>query len=461
MLDDATPNGDQTATSGTLVLTATGISWTGSIPVGGTVTVTGTVTVKNPDTGNKVLASTLATGAAGSNCPAGGTDPACSVHVTVLTPALTITKTADTTVAVPGQTVTYTITIADTGQTSYTGATVSDELDLLDEADYNDDASASSGSVSYASPVLTWTGDLAPGGTATITYSVTVHNPATGDKVMLNTVASTDPGSTCPPDSGIPACSVTIPVLTPALTIVKTAATTSGNNAVATPGSTVSYTVTVTNTGQVPYTGAAFTDPLGGVLDDATYNNDAATTAGSVSFASSTLSWTGDLDVGASATITYTVTVNTPDTGDQSLANTVTSATPGSNCPAGGQDARCTATVTVVAASALTFTQTAAAVLCGGRRHGGLHDHDRQLRGRRGHRGEFHRPPGRGARRRRLRQQCGGQLRDRHLHQPGPVLDGDVPAGGTVTITYTVTVNNPDTGNKILTSTITSPTAGE
>ncbi len=30
VLDDATPNGDQTATSGTLTLTGTGISWTGT-----------------------------------------------------------------------------------------------------------------------------------------------------------------------------------------------------------------------------------------------------------------------------------------------------------------------------------------------------------------------------------------------------------------------------------------------
>ena len=69
MLDDATPNGDQTATSGTLTLTGTGISWTGNIPVGGTVTVTGTVTVNNPDTGNKVMTSTLTTSAAGQQLP--------------------------------------------------------------------------------------------------------------------------------------------------------------------------------------------------------------------------------------------------------------------------------------------------------------------------------------------------------------------------------------------------------
>ena len=95
VVDDATPNGDQTATSGTLTLTGTGISWTGSIPAGGSVTVTGTVTVSNPDTGNKVLASTLTSAAAGSDCPSGGTDPRCAVSVPVLIPALAIVKTAN------------------------------------------------------------------------------------------------------------------------------------------------------------------------------------------------------------------------------------------------------------------------------------------------------------------------------------------------------------------------------
>ena len=44
-----------TATSGTLVVTATGGSWTGDIPVGGTVTITSTVTVDNPDTGDHIM----------------------------------------------------------------------------------------------------------------------------------------------------------------------------------------------------------------------------------------------------------------------------------------------------------------------------------------------------------------------------------------------------------------------
>src|SRR3984957_19531357 len=326
--DDATPNGDQTATSGTITVTTTGVSWTGSIPVGGTVTITGSVTVNNPDTGNQKLVNNFVTTAAGSNCPSGSADPRCSVSVTVLTPALTIVTTANAPAAVPGQPVTFTVTVTNTGQTPYSGAVVTDSLaGGLDDAAYNGDAAATTGSVSYAAPVLTWTGNLAVGASAVITYTMTVNNPDTGDKVIINTATSAAAGSTCPPGASAAPCRVTVAVLTPGLTIAGSAGISS-----TTPGSVVHYTVTVTNSGQTAYTGATFTDPLSGVLDDAAYNGDAAATAGSVSFASPNLTWTGNLAVGASATVTFSVTVNNPDTGEKILVNTVTSATPGSNC---------------------------------------------------------------------------------------------------------------------------------
>ena len=126
-------------------------------------------------------------------------------------------------------------------------------------------------------------------------------------------------------------------MLTPALTIVKTASTLTP-----VPGQQVIYTITVANTGQTPYAGASLSDPLTGVLDDAVYNSDAAavitgsgTSAGAVSYTGSAVSWTGDLAVAASVTITYSVTIDNPDTGDRILASTVTSPAPGSNCPAG------------------------------------------------------------------------------------------------------------------------------
>ena len=127
-----------------------------------------------------------------------------------------------------------------------------------------------------------------------------MHNPDTGGKLMVNFVTSTDPGSTCPFDSPNPGCTLTIPVLTPALTIVKTASAAS-----ATPGQHVTYTITVTDTGQTPYTGAVVTDDLTGLLDDAAYGADAAATRGAVSYASPVLTWTGNLTPGQAATITY------------------------------------------------------------------------------------------------------------------------------------------------------------
>ena len=454
LIDDATGNGDQTATSGTFVIGTTGAVWTGDIPVGGTVTLVGSVTVNNPDTGNHVLTEINTSDAPGSNCPDGSTDPRCGTTIDVLTPALTITKTANTTAAVPGATVTYTITVADTGQTPYTGAVVTDSLDgVLADAAYNNDAAATAGTVSYASPDLTWTGNLAPGDTATITYTVTVNNPDTGGKLMVNFVTSTDPGSTCPFDNPEPGCVVSIPVLTPALTIVKTASAAS-----ATPGQQVTYTITVTNTGQTPYTGAVVTDDLTGLLDDAAYGADAAATRGAVSYASPVLTWTGNLTPGQAATITYTVTVDNPETGDNILTNTVTSAAPGSNCGTGSTDPRCTSTVPV---ATLTITNTANV---GTTTPGGRIDYTITITNT----GQT-----------RYEQATvtddltavtddsvafgnDGATTVGSISYVSPNLTwtGDLEPGQSAIVTFSVTVNNPDTGDKTITSTITSAAPG-
>ena len=94
----------------------------------------------------------------------------------------------------------------------------------------------------------------------------------------------------------------------------------------------------------------ALSDPLGSpgsVLDDALYNQDAAATSGTVTYASWTLAWSGDVPGNGSVTLTYSVTVNSPSTGNQVLASTVVSPTSGTNCPGGSTDARCRTTVAV------------------------------------------------------------------------------------------------------------------
>jgi Tfp pilus assembly protein FimT len=112
------------------------------------------------------------------------------------------------------------------------------------------------------------------------------------------------------------------------------------------------YTITVTNTGQVPYTAtdsASFSDSLLNVLDDATYNNDVTATSGTAVYTSSTqtLAWSGALALAQTVTITYSVLVNSPDLGDLQLDNTVVT-TNGGNCITGSNDPACTAQVTDV-----------------------------------------------------------------------------------------------------------------
>jgi uncharacterized repeat protein (TIGR01451 family) len=160
--------------------------------------------------------------------------------------------------------------------------------------------------------------------------------------ITLTTGANVD-GRVLARDGAITFDTNTVTSFVPALTITKTA-----DVSQTAPGDTVHYTITVANTGETSYTGATFTDSLAGVLDDATYGGNATATSGTVSFTSPTLTWTGDLGIGATATITYSVTVNDPVTGDLRLANAVSSSTPGSNCPPGSTDPRCSATVTVV-----------------------------------------------------------------------------------------------------------------
>ncbi|MFF8769168.1 hypothetical protein [Kitasatospora sp. NPDC015120] len=123
------------------------------------------------------------------------------------------------------------------------------------------------------------------------------------------------------------------------------------DKAQALPGDTVTYRVDITNTGNAPLTALTVTDDLRAVLDDADYNGDAAATAGTASYAQPVLGWTGDLPVGASARLTYTVKVKDQAAGDHVLRNTVMADRPGGNCPAGSTAGECTATVTVTTSS--------------------------------------------------------------------------------------------------------------
>ncbi|MFD9717094.1 hypothetical protein [Streptomyces sp. NPDC059076] len=100
-----------------------------------------------------------------------------------------------------GDTVNYTVTVRNTGAAPV-AASFSDDLSrLLDDAQYNDDATATTGAVDYSEPILTWEGTLAAGESATITFSITTDRRTFGDLRIDNTVMSTTLGNNCPVNS--------------------------------------------------------------------------------------------------------------------------------------------------------------------------------------------------------------------------------------------------------------------
>ncbi|MFD6415500.1 GEVED domain-containing protein [Streptomyces sp. NPDC060194] len=329
VLDDADYNADAKADTGTVAYARPKLDWSGTLAPGAKARITYSVTTKQSG-GDRLLTNTV-TGSPQSNCPT-GTETGCTTSVG--TPSLEIVKTADRANAKPGEKVTYTVVATNAGKGAYRDARITDDLtEVLDDAAYGEDAGATSGEVAYAEPELTWRGDIAAGGRVTLTYSVTVKAPDAGDQELANAVTG-PPGSNCVAGSADPDCSTTVGI--PTFDVAKTVDRTAAKS-----GDKVAYTLTVTNTGKGTYTGARFTDDLGGVLDDAAYNDDATATSGEVAYSEPKLSWKGDIPEKGAVTVRYSVDVDDPAAGDRTLGNTVTTDVPGGPCPAGGTDPDC------------------------------------------------------------------------------------------------------------------------
>lgn len=116
-------------------------------------------------------------------------------------------------------------------------------------------------------------------------------------------------------------------------TIAKSSTPSSGTPVSA--NGTVTYTVTITNTGLTDLTGLSFYDDLSDVLDDATMQGNPIVTpasAGTAVLDNDELQFifTGDILAGQSATVAYTVKVKTDSSNDHVLRNMVVAAH--SNC---------------------------------------------------------------------------------------------------------------------------------
>jgi uncharacterized repeat protein (TIGR01451 family) len=183
------------------------------------------------------------------------------VSVFAPTGGLEIGKVASVGVAHPGGLVQYTVRVHNPQQDEAVGAVSDDLSGVLDQAAYQGDASATSGSVAFNSSgeTLTWDGRLAAGATATITYSVRVNTGLLGG--LLSNGLTGPPGSTCAGRDPLPPCTTATPIEPapgpgPDLVLTKSASAQSVH-----PGGQVSYTLVVHNRGKGEARGVTLVDP--------------------------------------------------------------------------------------------------------------------------------------------------------------------------------------------------------
>ena len=218
----------------------------------------------------------------------------------------TVEKTADVSVIKPGEVITYSVSVTNTGSFAYTladPATFTDNFaDVLDDADYNNDVATDGvpGGGTYIAGVLTWSGALALGETKVVTYSFTAGTAGTGDAELVNKV-TTGPDGNCLRGIG-EGCSVTGDLVDPFFVVTKSA-----DNPTLRVGDRVTYTITIENTGTGTGTGT-FVDPVPTIVkaDGATC---ASTTPGGTCAATltgNTVIGSASLPAGGKTTITVT-----------------------------------------------------------------------------------------------------------------------------------------------------------
>ncbi len=182
-----------------------------------------------------------------------------AIQVDINAPRVSVVKSANVTGALVGDTIRYTVTISNTGTASTTDTILTDPLPngLTFVA-----GSVTVGGIPRPTNDITAgvpIGTIAPGASSTVAYSARVASMPSPQLAVNTANASFSFQSVAGgpvTNATIPSNSVTIPIYSPILTLVKSA-----NTANATVGSTVTYTINLTNSGNIAAT-TTVTDPI-------------------------------------------------------------------------------------------------------------------------------------------------------------------------------------------------------
>ncbi len=331
------------AVADTIPANITGATWTASYvgtgstgPASGNGDIGAVVNLAPGGTATFILSGTVPATATGNlantatvTAPNGFTDinpndnSATDTDTPSVSADLGITKSDGQTSAVPGSPITYTITVSNAGPSFANGATVVDNLPATITGATWTAVYAGAGSTGPVSGSgnINATVSIAVGGTATFTVTGTVAPTATGS--LVNTAMVTPPVGTNDPNPNNNTDTDT-DTLTPQgdLSITKT-----DGSATYTPGTAISYTIVVTNSGPSFVTGAAVADTIPANISGATWTASYVGT-GSTGPASGNGDISAAVNLAPGGTATFILSGTVPATATGNLANTATVTAP-------------------------------------------------------------------------------------------------------------------------------------
>ncbi|WP_175497941.1 proprotein convertase P-domain-containing protein [Dokdonella immobilis] len=323
------------------------------LPVGGSVTYTASCSIAASATGSL---SNTATISSAITDPTPGNNSATDTDTLTPQADLAVTKTDGVTTATPGGSVTYTITASNAGPSNAPVSTVADTFPAALTCTWTcvgagGGTCTASGSGNISDPV-----NLPAGGSVTYTASCAVAASATGSLSNTATISSaiTDPtpGNNSATDTD---------TLTPQadLAVTKTDGVTT-----ATPGGSVTYTITASNAGPSNAAGSTVSDTFPAALA-CTWTCVGAGGGTCTASGTGNISDIVNLPAGASTTHTATCSISAAATG--SLSNTATVTAPGgvSDPTPGNNSATDTDALSVLADLSITKTDGQTTVAAG------------------------------------------------------------------------------------------------
>jgi uncharacterized repeat protein (TIGR01451 family) len=229
---------------------------------------------------------------------------------------LVIGKSNGQTSAVPGQSVTYTIIVTNTGSVAVTGAKVNDTFpSALSGVTWTCAASGGSACPASGSGTISATVNLAAGG-GTVTFTATGTIAADAAGVLSNTATVTPPADITDPDMGNNTAT-DADALTP---LVDLAISKTDGQASAAAGATVTYTIVVFHIGGPSAAlGATVTDTFPAELSGVTWT--CAASGGSACPASGSGDINATVDLAVGGTLTFTASGALTNTATGALTN--------------------------------------------------------------------------------------------------------------------------------------------